>query len=103
MEIRAVSGDCNRSVHGVARGVSFPRDTAKHAFDDVQERFGGMVAGLGFFWLFETYHFEFPELALRDPCVDCGVVLWLDLAEERIHLRIRNCSWAGGRNLAFHV
>src|ERR1700674_887947 len=103
MEVRTVSCHRDPSVHGVARGVSFPWDTAKHALEDVQERFDGVVDGFDCFWLFAHYQHGFPELALRDPGVDCGVVLWLDLAEEWIDLRVRDRSWASGCNLAFLV
>src|SRR6266481_4783361 len=103
MEVHAVPGDRDPSLHGVARGVSFPRDTAEHAFEDVEERFGGMVDGFDSFWLFAHYQHGLPELALRNSGVDRGFFLWLDLEEKRVNLCLGDCSCAGGRNLAFLV
>ena len=103
MEVTAIAGDRDPLLHGVARGVSFPRRAAKHAFAVVQERFGRVVDGVDPFWFFAYYQHGLSELAVRDPGVDCRVFLWLDVAEEWVYLRVGNRSCAGGCYLAFSV
>lgn len=103
MEVHAVPGDRDPSLYGMARGVSFSRDTSEHAFEDIEERFGGVVDGLDSFRLFAHYQHGFPELALRNSGFDRGSLLWLDVEEKRIDLRIGDRSCVSGRDLAFLV
>src|SRR5258708_24703937 len=77
MEVHAIPGDRDPSLHGVARGVSFPRDTAEHTFEDIEERFGGLVDGFDSFWLFAHYQHRPPQFALRNSGSDHGVFLSL--------------------------
>src|SRR5260370_33417173 len=99
MEVHAIPGDHNPSFHGVARGGSFPRDTAEHAFEDIEERFGGLVDGFDSFWLFAHYQHGLPGLALRNFCVDRRFFLWLDLEEKGVKSWLGDCLCCGGSNL----
>ncbi len=103
MEVASVPRGRHSIFYGVAGGVSISRVAAKHADALDEERSRGMVDGFGAVWIFAHHEYGLSELALRDSGVDRGNFLRVDMAQERIHLRLSNCARAGGRDMAFLV
>jgi len=89
--------------HGLAGGVIVSRVAAKRAGAIDQERSRRLVDGLSLIWFLAHHQHGLPELAVRAPGVDCGLVLWLDLAQDRIDFRLRHRARVGRCAVALPV
>lgn len=89
--------------YGLAGRVAVSRAATESAFASLEERFGGMVDGLGAVWIFTHHESGISELAVRDSGDDCGDFLWMDLAEDGIDFCFGDCACAGGYNVALFV
>src|SRR5579859_457979 len=89
--------------YGMAGRISLPRSAAKYTGAIEQERLGGLVDGVGAFWVFAHHEPRISELALchsRDHRRD---FLWLDLAQDRFDICVSDCARAGGYHVALLV
>ncbi len=59
--------------YGLAGGAIVSRVVAKHSFAGVEERFGGVVDGVGAVRVFAHYELGISELAVRHPRVHAGI------------------------------
>ena len=62
-----------------------------------------MVDGFGVFWIFAHYEYGISELAIRDSGDDCGIILWMDVEEDGIDVRVGTGACRGGCGLALFV
>jgi len=93
----------NSAIDGVAGGVAVSRVVAEFSGADLEERVCGVVDGVDAIWAFAYYESEVSELAVCDSGGDCGLVLWVDVAEDGIDFCVGNCACGGGYYVAFFV
>lgn len=96
---RAVRGDFH--VYGLAGGVAVSRATAEFFVAGVEKRFGGMVDGVGAVRVRAYHEYGIPELAVRNFGDDCGIVLRVDVEEDRVDIRVGIGTCGGRRSVAF--
>jgi len=103
MEVASLLGNGHFIFYCLAGGVSVSRVAAKHAYALDEKRSRGVVDGFDAVWIFAHHELGLSELAIRDSCVDRRNFLRMDMAEERVDLRLSDCACAGGRDVAFLV
>jgi hypothetical protein len=103
MEFAAVYFGGDFIFYCVAGGVAVSRFAAELFGASVEERVGGMVDGIGAFWIGAHHEYGVPELAVRNSGDDRGNILWMDVEEERVDIRVGGGACGGGCGLAFFV
>src|SRR6266699_3352714 len=100
VEIASRSFHRHSVFYRLARRVFLPRSAAKYAFPSEQERSRGLVDSLHSLRLLAHHEQLLSQLALRDPGLHRGHFLRLDLAQNRLDLRLGPRPYRRRRHLA---
>ena len=89
--------------YGVAGGILVSRAVAELSFTGDEQRFGGLGLCVSAFWIFSHHERRISELAIRIAGIDCGIFLWVDMAEDEFDFCVSDSSRSGGRDVALYV
>ena len=99
----AAYGAGHTSVYRVAGRVSVSWTATEHAYAQHGQQLCRMVHRVGAVWVRAYYQRTLSQLAICAAGYDCRILLWVDLAEDRVHLCVCDCACAGGCAVAFPI
>ena len=89
--------------YGVAGRVFVSRLATELSFASDEQRSDGLGARVSAVRIFSHHERRISELAIRAAGIDCGIFLWVDLAEDELDFCVGDRAWSRGRIVAFFV